>query len=1778
MADYYPYLNRGAYKWIPDTYAATSESNFGVTSSYNLAVCNHGRHINMLAGEYANRAEATTVIYRGVTNGSGQWVSGSNDIQKLEPGDIGPPPIESPFARKIRRGTNLSLNAVPFPSVDQGFGFTSQNVLSDPFFFFSTDSFGTGRIASVDIEYMLATSNLWEESPDHSATNPPLAILAVFDSTMESSNSTWLGATKNISETSKWGPASDQIAQDGHVQSALSAVYSSGLGSGVLKAVYLPMYVSDGGVTTTYGELAITNQSAFKGSTPDWNISSRRQVNIKLSGTYWTNLEYFPKLLGFLIMPNWRVFEGVGAKGFSAQDPPHPWNSIISGIRVYDALQSNTVPEHTKITTTTVDGETQNNIETIPSQLPCEIFGYAWRISHSVMMSKHTNPVQPARGKLLTDDPGGGYGDRLSTFYFKIYHPDIDGLGISHGVRFYYGLAVAPIPGTAPGLNGSILGLMTSLVADFDLLQVAYMGPKAGTQTLTFKFGINQYGDVGRVIYAGQFGFAKETVGTRCGWVVDPSTSAPNVFADGLSWIGETSSWLPSQLNNGTKALFYDNDTSNTNDKWYAIASVNAFGVRQFDPEIFGTTYIGGLTPLIRGAPQTNIPGKGAFGMTVNSSSSFIGPEKLTVYTKPLQYAPGVDIKTICEDNQNHLATFVSEVRAIGNDVYIYGGTWRLRLAAAISSGLRMKSQIFFRFAFVPDKIHGKSIDLEKLNASSFWDLSNDYFEFHFKYDNGNYYIAPGPPSVNSVISTPFLNEQATSYELSWEAFFGEVGNYVSERNADDVFSKQMILHLGKAMPGMEGCRLVVQAWSACFPMASNLSSTSGYYSPSSDINYPVVEMSWSGETESMFQTMIIENKGNEIFAQQDPYVAGAAVIDYNYITFKSCEASKPTSQEAPYRDYPVWTNKVTPQNRLTPFSSGVGGHPGLATYGLLTEDGVPPSGGRLSITDFTVPEIADLTEDQAQIFDIAVSSSDNAASIIGGTTIGPNEFSVSFDYILNNSNFNIRYVIELLAAPSNGYITYPIAQSGLRTIDSSSNIDASLEFSGKEDFKINLGNSMVIPNADSKLMLRFKMWPNRNRESSSSFYDAVNKARQQSDFNAGFTSFDISNFSIIPENSIEIVVGPLLQRGSSDWYEGLSTTTDRTFGSDSYTFIADYDARTTQICVPATVSPEHGYFYLYGWMISPFWFLQMPEGSCIEMKDDAGLTLGSLTGVASARERAHRVLWVRTAIGTLPLASVSSDSENARMSGSGILARQRLEVSGAASATNFLSVVSQIQSEESVRRGLAENMVRSGDSIISGKNPLIITGSPDRTSAHRLYRGNISTSYLFYEEDSFDIDTHASVVMLANYDGTFARWNSPYGKRSSGNLDKVVFTNDMRLIGAAVDPMDFGIYMAGYRANDLNNPPKGGVIVLKKLVPGLVFGTDSAHVGPLIIVDGLVTEETYNVKALPSVQPVIPEADTIINQTTKKTSIVVPDSLSTNSGNRLNNLSDGKLPLPAAESFPDVIVDTSGNIYVFYTLLTSNQDEAKNALGKVFCRESHNAGYWFDMPFPVADLGYERAIQRNVNVSPNDSSFAAKHITAIYSDETKTYALFFWANGKIFMRLLPHPGIDLDRFKIVATNKGKDERISYNNNISMLYLVEGDTSFTDGRISSALDEWLKQQWDIGSELSDADRNKYLSEISADSWYNSNTSYSELSGKKNNFQAISNTNAPTISILKYANSEDIPAQRIGAVVNSDGDVLIYYLNSAGNVLYKRIRIFGNGPAITPALIVSINTL
>jgi len=1807
MADeYFPYLNRGSYKWIPDDYASTSAANFGVTQAYDIPVIDYGRQQNILPELFYNNPEDTQIVNgtsyvgrqafeivcRGLRKADGTVDKGgaspNSNIQlySADPGSVAPYYLASPFMRLgVRRNSRAIAQDIYHPPVADGFGFSSFDLATNPFFFFNTDGMGNGKIASIEIEYTLATGTDWyPEQGDtqlSGAENPPFALIGVANQNTISSG-LWWDTSRPQGGDMYWGPPSNPVQQvtDAATLSALSAIELT-LGTGQLTGVFLPLYVHSGtdtANTTTFAELGITNEKeSFNPRNPSeqaWEITSRRRVNIRLSGQYWTLSDYFPELLGFLICPSWRVMNV--QQDSTGKIVPRPdalyaqpfnngkygsWNAMVTGLRVYDALQCNAVPQH--LETKTIGGEPVP--VTVESQLPCQIFGYAWRISQAVMVSAYTPMVQPSRGKVLSSNPGEGFGDRVSTFYFKIYHPDIVGLGVAHGVRFYYGLAVAAQPGTSPFVLAalSLVGIVAGIGTDTDMVYMQYISPLVGQQTLTFQFLSNQHGDPGKAIYSGQFGFAKQTVGVAC-----LKQASPDMIL--------ILSTFPVGPTNGTKVLCYD-ETGTENDN-YTFATIDAFGVTNFNQDSFSKTYTGGLTPFIHGAPKTNQSGIGAFDMAVNQSSSFQGPEKISVFAKPKtnNILPGnaVPLSQICNDNNNHLSTFISDERAIGPLIHMYVGNWRLRLVAKTDSSLKIQTQLFFRFGFVPT-----DIDPSIINGTDLWGHA---VEFHFEHqsrdgDTGMVFMAGPPPTTSQVIATPFLTETSIAYDTTWNVLYGADSDpAITVIKPNDPFNKQILFDLAKKMPGVGLVRLVVQVWAANVPVA-----TGAKYNPSTDLNYPAVELSWSGETEANFQTMITEVRSGVILPQQDPYVLAYTVLSYNYLTTQSCGVSQAsinadnaasdsqsraaangeTYAPPPFRDYELWGNfldlttptKNNAYTRFTPPSSGAGGYNGLNAYGLLAHDtDTIINGGRLSVAA-TRNNVGVLDASKFQYGDMAVFTSDQTSTLVGGSVINPTTiFKVDANFFTNNSLFNAWVYFELLAAGSDDLTSYSLVRTNWFLIDTSGN-DGNAEFTGNLTLEASTTAATVITDPNSRLMLRVHVYAFKNRTISTNV-----SSRNPQNFHSGFTCIDFDGFRISFNGAtLDITGGPKpgFSRGNADWYEGLPLTTSRTFGSADYYFVPDAASLVLYSLVPTSLM-KTSFWYLYGWMFSPFWFIEMPQGACFEIIDQAGLLQANPNSGSnfSADETSQKAMRVRTAVGTQSVASVSANRQSELLGNESLLARQRIEVGGAASATNFLSVF-QNPAYNTPDRGMPEFIVRTGGTnIVSGKNPLIITASPDVQLARRFYGGNAQPRYLFYEDDQFDSDNQQSnIVMLVNYDGTSQNWQNPFGNNFYGSTGKVVFNSDMKMIGGAVDLTDYSLYFAGYRANNFKNTSQGGMIVLKRMNPGLVFGTDSAAVGPLFFVDGQVTEDSW-ITSMPTAAQVFSPTQDTLNKTV-------------NPG-RFNNLGSGGKPLAADESFPDLFVDPRGYIYVFYSLLTTNHDEAKNALGKVFCRESHNSGYWFGEPFPVADLGYNRA-GGVINLAPNDTSFQTKHMVVLYNDHTKIYMLFFWAGGKIFMRLLPHPGTTLERFKMVDASKKFENLEPYHNSLNFLYMVEGDTAFTDRKVTSGLEQWLAKQWSEGSDASDTTPS--FTEDTYDSY--------SVSGKSNNWGAKtagSNVYA-AIRILKYNNSSDVPQQRIGAFITSEGEITLYFINAIGNLCYKRIRIYGTYPLFTPTLVVDTST-
>jgi len=740
------------------------------------------------------------------------------------------------------------------------------------------------------------------------------------------------------------------------------------------------------------------------------------------------------------------------------------------------------------------------------------------------------------------------------------------------------------------------------------------------------------------------------------------------------------------------------------------------------------------------------------------------------------------------------------------------------------------------------------------------------------------------------------------------------------------------------------------------------------------------------------------------------------------------------------------------------------------------------------------------------------------------------------------------------------------------------------------------------VPDATATLMLRIQVWAYRNINDGA----IIPTSPTATNFYPGFMSIDIADLRIDFALGLECISNESYLLGSNNWYQNLPVSSARTFGSSDYYFVADYDSVKQTIMPPQTTS-IYGTWYLYGWMFSPFWFVDMPDGGVFEIQDRAGLTLGNaVTGTNFVgAERAQRVMRVRTAIDTVPSSGVSATRGSQNFGETGFIARSAIENTGDPTGGNALGVI-PMQSNDMLK-GLMEWIVRAGDTIVTGKNPLIVAIDPTAEWVRHLgliySKAQPQVRLLFYEEDTFDSAAHqSSIAMLANYDGTGKSWKNPYGASGSGGTNRVVMTNDMEMLGACVDPHTYSVYVVGFRSTDLQSPQDGGSIVMRELQPLLVFGSDSAATGPLHYVDGTMTQESWNTSGM--LQPLMPNATSINGPQASAADIM---------RYRGNHWGANGDTLPAASGFADCFCDYMGNVYVFYSMLADMSIEGPmnpaGALGKVFCRRTQNCGYYFDQPFPVADLGYAAACIHIPTVE--DDSFQVRHITSIYDDQHSLHLLFFWAGGKIFMKYGVDPAVAAARAgsinqgpfygvdpAVAAARAGSINQGPFYGTGGLgdnqIYMVAGSTDFIEHSPSTALDWWLRWQWEMAGQSENGPPSRIPGHPQTPSpeysgWYaNEYSDWGVTEGKFNNYGAANTKVAgkpappqpgvsPFILINRFDNDPDVPPQRVAAFVTAPNEeVVIVFMDGLYQLMYKRVRLSGKMPVITPAVHLGTN--
>jgi hypothetical protein len=407
-----------------------------------------------------------------------------------------------------------------------------------------------------------------------------------------------------------------------------------------------------------------------------------------------------------------------------------------------------------------------------------------------------------------------------------------------------------------------------------------------------------------------------------------------------------------------------------------------------------------------------------------------------------------------------------------------------------------------------------------------------------------------------------------------------------------------------------------------------------------------------------------------------------------------------------------------------------------------------------------------------------------------------------------------------------------------------------------------------------------------------------------------------------------------------------------------------------------------------------------------------------------------------------------------------------------------------------------------------------------------------------------------SSLAVLTDPSGQLSAWQDPGGVAGSGLTDPVIISEDMTMVGCGVDPHDSTIFLVGWRALDPALPLDGGLIVMRDVAPGLLLGQDSASSGPLHFVDGLLfssTTDAWSHIAGTMGQPLLP-----LNDGTAAA--------------RANSMGTGGTALPANQSFPSALVDQSANLWVFYTLMDRDAGEALTARGKVFCRGSYNGGYWFGEPFPVADLGYSSAV--GTYAGTGDPTFEAKHICCLYDDENLTCLIFFWAGGKVFMKVMEHPqGLASEISFLREDGAAAGMATAKDPSSAMLWMVAGSTDFVAETPPPGLENWLKYQYGLGTAAA------IVAPGIDPGWVGLPPSTWDNWGQP--------TGAvwPSIRIVRFADEQDVPEQRVAATMTPEGNqISLYYQDSIGRLMWKQILLQGQFPQVGPALIVSPNVV
>ena len=277
----YPYMNRGSYSWVPDTYAATTGADFGVTQAYYPSRIDFGRPQNALPPDLGGWAAETLIYGTALRSGDGTALNSLGDV---EGGVIG-----GPFLRSLMRTLSPILENLPegdpvgMSSFDQVGGKT-------PYYLFTTDKIGRGNVASILIDYVLHTSEAFHENGSQSDT--PLSIIALFNLDEVGA---WYVLSRSGDQT-QWGPPKEEP----QVVSSLMQVAADKLQMPVV-GLHIPIPWRDAGDRTraiSIPELNVTDPAAYDATVVSpaqqpWGADNYRSISIRLCPTYFTSSANF---------------------------------------------------------------------------------------------------------------------------------------------------------------------------------------------------------------------------------------------------------------------------------------------------------------------------------------------------------------------------------------------------------------------------------------------------------------------------------------------------------------------------------------------------------------------------------------------------------------------------------------------------------------------------------------------------------------------------------------------------------------------------------------------------------------------------------------------------------------------------------------------------------------------------------------------------------------------------------------------------------------------------------------------------------------------------------------------------------------------------------------------------------------------------------------------------------------------------------------------------------------------------------------------------------------------------------------------------------------------------------------------------------------------------------------------------------------------------------------------------------------------------------------------